>query len=126
MPSATAILDRFLHQAEVLQIAGQSYRLASREKPSKETKAPTGSSETVDGPPAAVAEASTDDAAKAQSRSLCAAFQDSILKKLDQGLTAQRVFQDLRDEHGFTGKYSSVRRFVRALGERRELAGPRP
>jgi hypothetical protein len=43
VPSATAILDRFLHRAEVLQIAGQSYRLASREKPSKETKAPTGS-----------------------------------------------------------------------------------
>ena len=88
----------------------------------KETKAPTGSSETVDAPPAAVSQASTDDSAKAKSRSLCVAFQDSILKKLDQGLTAQRVFQDLCDEHGFTGKYSSVRRFVRALGERRELA----
>ena len=43
VPSATAILDRFLHHAEVLQIAGRSYRLAGREKPSKETKAPTGS-----------------------------------------------------------------------------------
>jgi DNA replication protein DnaC len=44
VPSATAILDRFLHHAEVLQITGRSYRLATREKSSKETKAPTGSS----------------------------------------------------------------------------------
>ena len=29
------------------------------------------------------------------------------------GLTAQRIYQDLRDEQGFSGKYSSVRRFVR-------------
>ena len=43
VPSATAILDRFLHRAEVLQITGRSYRLATREKGSKDTKAPTGS-----------------------------------------------------------------------------------
>jgi DNA replication protein DnaC len=41
--SATAILDRFLHHAEVIQITGKSYRLATREKAPKETKAPTGS-----------------------------------------------------------------------------------
>ena len=43
VPSATAILDRFLHHSEVIQITGRSYRLATREKVSKETKAPTGS-----------------------------------------------------------------------------------
>ena len=43
VPSATAILDRFLHHAELLQISGKSYRLASRERGSKDTKAPTGS-----------------------------------------------------------------------------------
>jgi DNA replication protein DnaC len=43
VPSATAILDRFLHHAEVIQITGRSYRLATREKARKETKAPTGS-----------------------------------------------------------------------------------
>lgn len=43
VPSATAILDRFLHHSEVLQITGRSYRLATREKHSKDTKAPTGS-----------------------------------------------------------------------------------
>lgn len=43
VPSATAILDRFLHHSDLVQITGRSYRLASREKSSKVTKAPTGS-----------------------------------------------------------------------------------
>ena len=41
--SASAILDRFLHHAELIQITGRSYRLENREKAPKETKAPTGS-----------------------------------------------------------------------------------
>lgn len=32
VPAATAILDRFLHHAEVIQITGKSYRLSSRER----------------------------------------------------------------------------------------------
>lgn len=43
IPSATAILDRFLHHSEIIQITGRSYRLANREKTPKDTKAPTGS-----------------------------------------------------------------------------------
>lgn len=43
VPSATAILDRFLHRAETVQITGKSYRLDKTEKGSKSTKAPTGS-----------------------------------------------------------------------------------
>lgn len=43
VPSATAILDRFLHHSEVVQITGKSYRLATRPKAPKDTKAPTGS-----------------------------------------------------------------------------------
>jgi DNA replication protein DnaC len=52
VPSATAILDRFLHHAEVVTITGRSYRLnGNREKSEEEkspevskcTKAPTGS-----------------------------------------------------------------------------------
>jgi DNA replication protein DnaC len=43
VPSATAILDRFLHHSEIIQISGKSYRLGHRDKPSKDTKAPTGS-----------------------------------------------------------------------------------
>ena len=32
-PAATAILDRFLHNAELVQITGRSYRLKDRKKP---------------------------------------------------------------------------------------------
>jgi transposase len=48
--------------------------------------------------------------------SQCEPFRETIGKKLDQGLSAQRIWQDLVSESGFTGSYSSVKRFVRRLG----------
>jgi len=53
--------------------------------------------------------------------SLCASFAGVIGDKLERDLSAQRIFQDLRDEHGFTGGYDSVKRFVRRLGATRSL-----
>ena len=44
-----------------------------------------------------------------------------IEKKLDLGLHAGRIFQDLVQEQGFHGSYWSVMRFVRRLGQTREL-----
>jgi transposase len=49
--------------------------------------------------------------------SACEPFRDLILAKLDEGLTAQRIWQDLVSDHHFTNKYHSVCRFVRGLGE---------
>jgi DNA replication protein DnaC len=43
VPSASAILDRFLHHAEVIQITGKSYRLRNQAEPPKPAKAPIGS-----------------------------------------------------------------------------------
>ncbi|AMV35670.1 transposase/IS protein [Pirellula sp. SH-Sr6A] len=43
VPSAGAILDRFLHRSELFQMTGRSYRLGSSENNSKGAKAPTGS-----------------------------------------------------------------------------------
>ncbi len=40
VPASTAILDRFLQQAEVVQIAGRSYRLEKAKKTSKVPKRP--------------------------------------------------------------------------------------
>lgn len=40
VPSATAILDRFLHHAEVLTLAGKSYRLKNRTGKEQEGKMP--------------------------------------------------------------------------------------
>ena len=42
-PTATAILDRFLHHAEIITFTGKSYRLRHRGDGSKPAKAPTGS-----------------------------------------------------------------------------------
>jgi len=49
------------------------------------------------------------------SRSICEPFCEAIEAKIEQGLSAQRIFQDLVIEHGFDGKYHSVRRFVAKL-----------
>jgi transposase len=51
----------------------------------------------------------------------CVPWRGVIRGKLDQGLSAQRVYQDLVADHGFTGSYYSVRRFVRRLEARQEL-----
>jgi len=40
VPAATAILDRFLQQAEIIQITGRSYRLRHPLKPSEDQKPP--------------------------------------------------------------------------------------
>ena len=48
--------------------------------------------------------------------SKCEPFRQIIERKLEQGLSAQRMWQDLLDEHGFAGRYDSVKRFVRRPG----------
>jgi len=50
------------------------------------------------------------------SRSQCEPFRAEIAAKLERGLSAQRIWQDLRDEQAFTASYSCVKRFVRRLG----------
>ena len=74
---------------------------------SNESKAPTGS-EPSDS-------SSNESKAPTGSRSLCEPHREVIQAKLDQGLCAQRIFQDLIDEYAFEGKYHSVRRFVAKL-----------
>ena len=54
-------------------------------------------------------------------RSQCETYREVIQAKLDQQLSAQRIWQDLVADQGFTGKYDSVKRFVRRLIERRPL-----
>lgn len=70
---------------------------------SKGTSAPTGSGQ--DPRPAKAV----------TSASQAAAFEVIIIEKLDRGLSAQRIFQDLQIEHSFDGSYWSVRRFVKKL-----------
>jgi hypothetical protein len=47
--------------------------------------------------------------------SRCAEFKEQIQKGCDNGLSAQRIYQDLVLEQQFKGSYQSVKRFVRVL-----------
>jgi transposase len=51
----------------------------------------------------------------------CEPWRDIIRSKCHQGLSAQRIYQDLTSEHGFQGSYYTVRRFVRRLEPVHEL-----
>ena len=46
----------------------------------------------------------------AGSRSLCAPHAGVIDAMVAEGLTAQRIWQDLRVRHGFSGSYEAVKR----------------
>ena len=54
-------------------------------------------------------------------QSECEPFRDLIVTKLERGLSAQRIHQDLVTDHGFTAQYHSVRRFVARMLGTREL-----
>ncbi len=49
-------------------------------------------------------------------RSCCEAWEAQITAALEQGLSAQRIYQDLVTAYQFVGSYQSVKRFVRRLG----------
>jgi len=85
-------------------------------KPATIEKAPTGSDpENPNSKPA------TDVQAPTGSRSLCEPYRESILDWLDEGLSAQRIYQDLVRDHGFAGSYPSVRRYVAKLKNKTPL-----
>lgn len=47
--------------------------------------------------------------------SACEPFRDIIIEALEQGLSGQRIWQDLWSDHDFRGGYDCVKRFVRRL-----------
>ena len=51
----------------------------------------------------------------------CEAFGKIIAKKIEQGLSGVRIWQDLVSEHGFTNSYSALRRFLRRLNQTNAL-----
>ena len=48
-------------------------------------------------------------------QSLCQPWLPQIEAAVSAGLSAQRIYQDLVGEHGFSGSYQAVKRFVRHL-----------
>ncbi len=83
-------------------------------------QAPTGpqttAEETTESSTSAVAST-----AAASSRSSCQAFHEAIVASLEQRLTAKRIYQDLVVEHGFTGSYWAVNRYVKCLEKKDHL-----
>ncbi|MFC1634985.1 IS21 family transposase [Planctomycetota bacterium] len=97
---------------------GRYIRLSGKNP--KPAKAPPGSedSKQVKAPPGS-GEPNGCDATPG--RSQCEPYHKIIEDKLQCGLSRQRIYQDLRDEHGFHGSYYSVRRFVKRLGQDRPI-----
>jgi len=60
-------------------------------------------------------------AGSAGRRSACEPFREVIEPKVEAGLSAQRIWQDLSERPEFTAGYQSVKRFVRRFEERMEL-----
>ena len=52
---------------------------------------------------------------RAPSASACEPYRDLIAEALSRGRNAVAIWQDLVDDHGFSARYASVRRFVLAL-----------
>ena len=108
-----AAVARHIGQTEpVAKAAGNGDPAPGIPVESKPARAPTGSGQcSAASEPAAVAPTGP-----AGTVSACAVWQAVIEAKLDLGLSARRIHQDLLSEHGFTGSYYSVRRFVQRLG----------
>jgi transposase len=52
---------------------------------------------------------------RAPSASACEPYRELIIEALGRGRNAMAIWQDLVDDHGFTARYASVRRFVVTL-----------
>lgn len=87
---------------------------------SKGTSAPTAPAASIT-EPEKLADSELVAEVPSSARSGCAAYHESIVAGLKQQLTAQRIYQDLVTDHGFSGSYWSVNRYVKSLRKRSEL-----
>src|SRR5947207_6578946 len=118
---------RYIRQAGLASVATPSVT-----DPSKPANAPSGSPADADpSKPANAPSGSPADADPGSPAPLtrpangrfsdCEPWRKVIQAKLDLGLTAQRIYQDLVTEHGATASYYSVRRFVQRLEQTQPL-----
>ncbi|MEA2984973.1 MAG: hypothetical protein QOD94_1227, partial [Alphaproteobacteria bacterium] len=88
--------------------------------PPKPATTPEVSTDSDPPKPAISAEGSTDPRrlsppGRAPTASACEPYRELIAEALGRGRNAMAIWQDLVDDHGFTARYASVRRFVVAL-----------
>src|ERR1700751_2738254 len=90
------------------ETVGRYLRLAGKAKPAISTTGSAGDSESKP----AILTAGKSTGRKSQ----CEPLAEVIMAKVEAGLSAQRIYQDLVEENGFSDSYESVKRFVRKLG----------
>jgi transposase len=56
-------------------------------------------------------------------RSVAASYGDTIRERVDQGLTLQRIWQDLVEEFGYPHSYESIKRYARRLERPKHRVG---
>ena len=81
--------------------------------PSEGSKSPTISTPGSEGSPEVVRKEEPLVVRSAGRPGQCEAHAEYITQRLESGLSAQRIYQDLVSEVGFGGSYQSVKRFVR-------------
>lgn len=93
---------------------GHASKAAIEVSPGSEAKAAIGEAST-EPPPAAAPPPSPSQKPSSRSRSAstCERYRELIQEGLAKGRNAKAIWQDLVDDHGFTGAYQSVKRFVR-------------
>jgi transposase len=99
-----------------LKAAGIAVRLPRRRRPPAPKPASEVSTD-FGGPPAALATvpAWPPPPSRAPTASACEPYRELIEPALARGRNAMAIWQDLVDDHGFPGRYASVRRFVLKL-----------
>lgn len=63
---------------------------------------------------------------RAPTASACEPYRELIVEGVRRGRNAMAIWQDLVDQHGFPGRYASVRRFVGRLRGAATPGGPEP
>jgi transposase len=109
-----------------LKAAGIAIRLPRRRRPPAPKPASEVSTD-FGGPSAALADLSgwPPPTSRAPTASACEPYRELIEQALGRGRNAMAIWQDLVDDHGFPGRYASVRRFVVKLrGQRPPEAHP--
>ena len=141
VPSASAILDRFLHHAEIIAFQGRSYRLRNRlgddpnpgsmpaenPKPASAPIFPAGSEVGVAGvgaPPCPeVTNFDPPTGSPRSQASVASPWLAWLLEQRERGLSAKRIHQDLLVEHQAAAavSYDSVRRLLKKHGAARPV-----
>ena len=108
-PRILALLELGWSYRRIQRETGVDRETVARQDPQREPK----SAKVSTGPPANAAGVSTG------SQSVCEPYRHIIEGAVAKGLSAQRIWQDLKEDYHFNYEYASVKRFVRKIRRHR-------